>query len=276
MRRYLQAFILVAVLLLPSHAPATGKPPHGRALWVWDVPDGGLLRFARNHDINTLYVHVPPGSAGDAKLSRLARQARDAGVRLWAMAGHARWADDPRIVSRWAREVARAGIYDGLVLDIEPYTLDAWDNAARRPKLLNRYLKGLRRAERDAGGLPLLAAVPFWFDHDSQQHRGRSLLDQVLENTDGVVVLAYRDHADGRDGVLRLSDGEVARATELGKLAIVGVQTAFDELDKLTFFEEGRTAMEDALDEVTGALRKHAGFGGIAIHHYESLSRLRR
>ena len=280
MRPYLLAAMLCGALLAPAAAPATVAPATARidagqrALWVWSSPDSELLRFAGRHGIDTLYVHVPPGHASDRVFRRLARRAADAGIALWAMAGHPRWANETRTVVRWAREVVRSGLYEGLVVDIEPYVLDAW-KTDERAALLRRYLRRLRRAAQSSGGLPFLATVPFWYDHDRYRHRGRSLLDQVLEAVDGIVVLVYRDRATGSDGILTLAAGEVSRAADLGKQAVLGIQTAADELDKLTFFEEGGVAMETELDTVVTALRNAPGFGGIAIHHYNSLRRLR-
>jgi hypothetical protein len=98
-------------------------------------------------------------------------------------------------------------------------------------------------------------------------------LEHVAERVDGIVVMAYRDRADGSDGILRHTVGEIVAGAAADKPVMIGVQTAADELDKLTFYEEGAAAME--LDAVRQALTGAAGFGGIAVHHLDSHRRLR-
>ncbi len=127
----------------------------------------------------------------------------------------------------------------------------------------------------DAGGLPVWAAIPFWFDHDTYRLDGRSLLEQVIERVDGIVVMAYRDHAVGSDGILRHTVGELVAGAAAKRPVMIGVQTAADELDKLTFCEEGAAAMERELDALREALSGIPGFGGTAVHHFDSYRRLR-
>ena len=83
------------------------------------------------------------------------------------------------------------------------------------------------------------------------------------------------DRADGSDGILRHTVGEIVAGAAADKPVMIGVQTAADELDKLTFYEEGAAAMERELDAVRQALTGAAGFGGIAVHHLDSYRRLR-
>ena len=206
---------------------------------------------------------------------RLAQQLRGAGVRVWAMSGHAAWAERPARARAWAAGVARARTFDGAVLDIEPYLLPAWRERAGRRRLVRGYLKALAGARARLGGLQILTAVPFWFDHDAQRYRGEPLTAAVLERSDGVVVMAYRDHAFGSDGILALSEGELALARAAHKVAWIGVQTAADALDKLTFFEEGQRRLEQTLASVTVLLGARREFAGVSVHHFAAQRTLR-
>ena len=239
------------------------------------VPSPGLARFARAHDFSHLLINVPTAEAKAGVFASLATEAQRRNIGLLAVSGHPDWALDPAELLAWVRAVRRAQLYGGLLLDIEPYVLREWDSEPGRTQLMRGYLRALEGAVRGARGLPVWAAIPFWFDHDGYRFNGRSLLEHVLERVDGIVVMAYRDHADGSDGILRHTLNEVVAGAALGKRVVIGVQTDDDELDKLTFYEEGGGAMERELDAVVRALSGGPGFGGIAIHHFDSYRHLR-
>ena len=261
---------LLALVALAAAAPASQAPP--RAMWVWEEPEAGQLRFARQRGVGRLYLHVKPGAADDEAFRSFARQAQRRGVELWATGGAPEWSMDPGRVGRWAREVASSGVFAGIVVDIEPYTLDDWDEA--RGSLTESYLRGLARGRRAARGLPFLAAVPFWFDREASGNGVATLLEATLQRTDGIVVMAYRDHADGKDGILYHLVEELAAAEAMGKPVVVAVHTARSALDKITFFEEGDEALERELAKVTAALADHPAFAGVALHDYAAYRRL--
>lgn len=262
--------ILLLCTVMSATLPARSESADRRAaaLWVWGRQGPEVVDLARARGFDRLYLEVPPGEAAGAAVREIVSAAATAGIDVWAMNGRPSWAFERRSVSRWAREVRSAGGFAGAVLDIEPYTLPEWKHDATRSWLTRRYLQTLRRARSALGRPPLVAAIPFWFDHDAYRLQGMTLAEAVLRRTDGVVVMAYRDVAAGPDGIIQSAAGEVALATGLGKTAIVGVQTAADALDKLTFFEEGRRALQRETALVAQALGAQAGFGGLAVHHY--------
>lgn len=273
----LTALLCLAVAGPPGPTAATPDPPTPgaeRALWIWSAPEPGVVATALAHRIDDLFVHVAPGGADDGNLAALLRDAEGAGIRVWAMAGAPDWADRPGRAARWVAEVSRLPGIVGTVLDVEPHVLPEWQSATARKRLLRRYLRGVERAAR-RDPRPLLAAVPFWWDHADQRFRDGAIVEHVLDRVDGVVVMAYRDRALGADGIAELAAGEIAAAGARGKRALVGVQTAPDELDKLTFHEEGRATMERALHRVRRRLGGQPGFGGFAIHHLDALLELR-
>ena len=114
----------------------------------------------------------------------------------------------------------------------------------------------------------MLAAVPFWFDEIRVKRS--TLVEQVLTSTDGIVVMAYRDHAAGVDGIIDLSGTEASLAASMGRQFVIGVETGVVGLNKVTFAEEGEQVMEAELALVAAEFGATPGFGGFAIHHYSS------
>ncbi|MDH5502947.1 MAG: hypothetical protein OEY98_02850 [Acidimicrobiia bacterium] len=258
---------LVMALAVPAGASSSDQ-----ALWVWDGPVDGVIEFAVNRSVTDLYLSAPPGFSSDARYAPFIADARTQGLRVWAVAGDASWAKNSSAWVDWTTEVVGFGQFDGIVADVEPYLLADWSNDRRRSRLISSYLKNLKSATAAAGSTEMLVAVPFWWDLDEYRIKGKTLVEQTLATTDGVVVMAYRDHAEGVDGIVDLAGFEVALGSQMSKRVVVGVETGAASLDKVTFQEEGLAAMAAELTKVEAAFTGASGYGGVAIHHYASYS----
>lgn len=241
-----------------------------RAMWVWSAPTAETLSFASSQAVTDVYLHTPPGFSSDPAFAQYLSEAQARGIAVHAMAGDPAWAKRPDALVSWIEEVVAAGGYAGIVADIEPYLLPEWSHPKRRARLLGKYLDGLSEANAAAGATPLVAAVPFWWDLPEYSVSDVELVEDVLQRTDGIVVMAYRDSALGTDGIVDHASVEVGMASKHGKSAVVGVETGAATLDKVTFAEEGSAAMEAELTLVAQEFATQSGFGGVAIHHYGS------
>jgi len=249
-------------------------PSTVRAMWVWGEADEQLPIWAQQQGIDTLLFEIPTVRLRAASTRAVMRNADRLDIGVWALSGHPAWAADPRAARRWTRAVARIEGIAGIVLDVEPYLLDEWKT--NRRKTTKGYLRMLRAARKGAGDLPLMVAVPFWFDHDSYRTRAGTLAARVARRVDALVVMAYRDEVAGNDGIATLARGEIDIAGQTDKVALIALQTAADALDKLTFYEEGGRALDAAIAEIERTFEDHPGFGGIAVHHYRAYRDLRR
>ncbi len=270
MRRLLT---VVSLLLIGSTVPARAQSTTDRALWIWSPPSAVALDFASANGIDRVYQYVGTGTA--AGFGGFVAEAHARGLEVYALNGDASWAANPSVVEAWVEEIAASRLFDGVIVDIEPYVHPDWSNRKRRKKLLDNFVKGLDRGRAAAGRIPFVATVPFWFDSKKLRVKKRQLIDRVLDVVDGVNVLAYRDSAAGSDGIIAHAMAEVSQATSAGRTAVISVQTAADELNKLTFFEEGEAAMEAELAQVAAAFEGYRGFAGLAIHHHDSYISLR-
>lgn len=267
--------VVVISLVLGALGPVAGAVTEGdRAMWVWGAPEAAVVDFAVAKGVNTIYLHAPPGFSSDTAHASFLLDAHDEGLQVYAMAGDPVWAKKPAPMYRWVAEVVDHGGFDGVIVDVEPYLHSDWASSRSQSRLIDKYLRGLDRARALTGSLPFVAAVPFWFDDAAYDRNGEPLVGAVLDRVDGIVVMAYRDHADGADGIIEHASGEVALAASKGKSAVVGVETGQTGLDKTTFAEEGEGAMEAALVATAAALGASTGFGGVSIHHYGSWTTL--
>lgn len=186
-----------------------------------------------------------------------------------ALGGETRWAttqrqgmlDFVRATRRYQRSAEPENRLAGIHLDVEPYDLPAWKRDPDR--VAASLVASMRVATRAAGPIPVGADIPFWYD--------APLARDLIRATDSTTIMAYRD--SGPD-VVEVAADEVRMAGELGKTATVGVETDDVSPEQVTFFEEGRGALIEAISEIDSSFAGDPGYGGVAVHHLESLGRL--
>ncbi len=84
-------------------------------------------------------------------------------------------------------------------------------------------------------------------------------------------LMAYRDFAEGRDSITYHTEHEVEYANEIGAKAVIGVETQYLEpYEKVSFFEEGEAYMNKQLQIVDQIYFGQLGYGGQAVHKYQS------
>lgn len=270
--RRVTTFSLALMLIWSWAGPAGAFPDEvDLVLWVWERPTPAVIDVVLADGFDTVYLHVPPGSASNRDISRFVESAHQASVDVHALAGVPRWAQEPGALYAWLDEVVESGEFDGIVVDIEPYLLSDWKQLKRRARLVDDFLDVLEVARARAGILPIVVAVPFWWDHPRYQtNRDGLLIQEVLMRCDAIAVMAYRDQLRSDDGIVSLTADEIRLAGELGKQVIVTLQVAPEAISKLTFNEEGREGLVAAVSGLAESWRIGRGFGGVALHSYRS------
>lgn len=200
-------------------------------------------------------------------------------VTVYALLGEAEWAVDPDggSLCKKLEEVAAynasqkdANRVAGVMVDVEPYLLDAWEEeGAARDGLMENYLSGMRVAYSYAReqGLDFWVCIPTFYD---------TVCPDILEGLvssacDGVAVMNY----DRRDEYGRM-EAEVALAENWGKeirciyeLQEPG-QHGLEEIN--TYAGEGLEALWQSAEELERAF-DYSGLG-FAYHYYEPLKEL--
>lgn len=267
---------MVVALLASASARAAGPAVGADAVWDWywqgsEAP----AALASDEGLDSVYLYAEGGF--DAKVTAAIERLRAAGVAVEALAGEYAWAQ-PGNHAGLVEFVERARAFQAsaepsmrlaaIHLDIEPYALNLWHRD--RPRLMRSYLAALRAAHRAAGDLPVYADIPFWFDGARYGAR-RQILDAILRRVDGVTVMDYRD--SGPEAIAAARE-EVRAAAAAGKQAVIGLETGDVSPETVTFHEEGRAALTEAIAQIRGAYAGDPGFGGIAVHSAESLPSL--
>lgn len=260
-------------LTAPAAATASQSPQPAQALgadavWAWWWPGSGeLAATVGDYGFERVYLYCEGGF--DAKVKHAIAALRSRGIDVEALGGEPRWGTTQRkgllefvrSARRYQRSAPPAMRLAGIHLDVEPYDLPAWD---RDPGAVSRsLLASMRSARRAAGPLPLSADIPYWYD--------RPLARALIRATDATTIMAYRDSAPE---ILDAARDEVEIAGRLGRKATVGVETDDVSPASVTFFQEGTGALVEAVGLIESDLAGEPGFGGVAVHHLESLQRL--
>lgn len=299
----------VAAAELPE-APDHSTP---YAMWVWNVQHlatdaarDRLIAFCRAHDVASLYVSAYQFAPLQAQQYRaFLRQAHHEGIAVHALAGDPRWAMSRyhSLPMAWVQQVVAFNDegspeerFDGVHTDIEPYLLSrTWMehpaqllgglldlHAKMAGQLQEEYAHGSARASRRGGYRPLRlgADVPFWFDDDPTyriEWQGRVLppSHHLLDIADYLTVMAYRNYAEGTEGVIELSRRELEYAGRVGKYVMIGQETQADLFPTyLTYGGTSAAYLQSELAKIAAAFQASPGYGGIAIHHYDTYQAL--
>lgn len=258
---------------------------YGFGLFSWDdavMEDGEAERLDKcieRTGVTAMYQQFSADSlnSGDASsfVSRMHRQSVD----VYALVGEAEWAYEPdgsqllrslRRVARYNEKQRRSARIAGVMVDIEPYLLDEWDEGGKaRDSLMEDYLSCLQNAyaytsERD---LELWVCIPTFYEATN-----RKVLKELISNTcDGVAVMNY-NRADEYGQM----EKEVEYAKRYGKDIICIYELQEPGKHEL---EEIHTYAEAGLEELwksSQRLKSQFGYDRLtfAYHYYKPLQEL--
>jgi hypothetical protein len=236
------------------------------SLYVWSEPDDKLLPFCVEKKVTRLYLMF--SGKETPRLRAFVQAAHDAKIQVHAMhpGDMAEWLDpfparlDHRVILDWVDAALKTGLFDGIHLDIEPHSTEAWKT--QRLKLAAGYLDLLGQV-RARGTFTLSAAVPHNWDRDDLVIEGKTLIERVQDILDYVSVMAYRGKNVGKvlesiERACRYKPGRVELIQETDPKAV-------EEGVPLHVGTQGR------LDEIFRAAREKFGADlPLAVHHYQS------
>ena len=302
--------LLVVMVALGSVGLWNGRPVSADAqvqgLWIFSdeistpAARDTLVQRSAASGVTDLYLSIyrsALNSAGrrmyqDGDIADLIAKAHLNGLAVWAAYGNTDW---PAIgcsptawpLQRMAEVVAYNTAnpnaqFNGVILDVEP---PEPQSAANFQSLLTLY-----QCTRTflPSNLKLAVAIRFYWDTletsvafpvDGPVKR---VYQHIIDlNLDHIVVMGYRDFvgtancAEG-DGLICLDQDEIAYADTLSKpnLILVGLETSNCApgcgAEKVTFYEEGQSALDIEKLVVATHFGGHPSFGGFAVHRYNA------
>lgn len=302
----LLAVIASAAAQTPESRADGGHAP--RAVWIWEADAYAMLTapqvadealaFLQRKRIGTLYLYADAYQERHLLVQQperyrgLIRAAHARGIRVYALLGSWYLHTERYVLPRqqykavamlqrvldYNAAAAPDARFDGVNYDIEPHMLDAW-NETTRPRLLRGFLDmtaAMMEARRKSGQvLPVGPAMPFWWDGISLEWRGarKPVSEHVIDLTDYVALMDYRNFAEGRDSILSHAASEMAYADHVGKRVVIGLEFNPGEPAKLSFHGMDEAAFEAEAGKVEASYRGRPAFAGFVFHHYEGYRR---
>jgi hypothetical protein len=290
-----------------SGTPAvTTRVTRRRATWLWETSkllenpgaQAGALATLREAGVTDLFLQVPRHKGEldrtqvqfQAELRGFIRTLHAHAIRVHALDGYPEFSlrEEHQTVLSLVRNViaynsasAPEERFDGVHLDDEPYQLLGFEGPIRE-EILREYLelneKVAALVQRETPGLAFGVDIPFWWDEagDSVEFNGvrKSAAQQIIDLTDNVGIMAYRNFAGGMDGIVNHAQANVDHAGARGKQAFVAVETYRSPPITVTFVAAIREAQWQALPAKSSLLRlSHLrgyplrGFTD-GLHHY--------
>lgn len=265
-------------------AVVTTSRKNPKGTWIWDSriiekERDEILSFASDHDVTAIYLQMNRDIAPNVYADFI-RSAKERQIRVEALAGRPEWAlrtnQDPiKAFITWTLEynasVEAEERFDGLHFDIEPYLLAEWET---KPKMiLEEWVHNLRFIEQETrgSGLKIALDVPYWLHTVKVPNTEYSFSAWLLEKFDSLVIMDYRNHALGKNGIVENAHATLREASILNKQVIVAVETAkSSEGDRVSFYSKSVEFMEQELQTAHQELSRYAGYAGMAIHDYKS------
>ncbi|MGW8822287.1 hypothetical protein ACWGNU_09195 [Paenibacillus lautus] len=280
--RLLALCLAGGLLLLSSlslHPDAAEAKPSQKATWFWDTPQikdsaDDILSFAGSQGVNVLYLQMNRDVRPEYYRSFI-RQAGVQGIEVHVLGGAPNWALESERLRletfiQWTAEYQASAApnerFTGIHVDIEPHVLAEWKT--NQSSVVKQWQASVRYLVDEAHklNLPIGSDMTFWLHTYQLPDQSMSISRWMIKQFDQIVIMAYRDQADN---IYNLAATELKEADELGKEALIAVETkSSNEGAYITFFEEGTAYMEEQLSKVCTKAEKHPSFSGFAIHDY--------
>ena len=293
----------IFLLALSRDTVASGQEARtiNRAMWEWNSIEPilkeekrkELLDFCEKYKINELFMQLHytfSGGASDVKcdlsykdqVRSFLREAFKRNIKVHALDGaptlvlrsnHAKVLAQVQAILDFNAQGKPDERYYGIHLDNEPYLLVGY-NGPFKKDILVQYLEENKKCMDliRASGCNLVFGVdiPFWFlekDGGEDVEFGgadKPVGGHIIDITDNVGVMDYRNFAQGDDGIIAHGKDEVEYATKAGKKVYIGVETFKPEPERAIFiYGHPGYEFEKRLGSVGGGFAKeymHNGF----------------
>jgi len=242
---------------------------HGLFSWHDEVFDEEerevLFQLMTEQGLTELYQDIP-ATMSTARIKELADACEALGIRLYLLVGNSEWALDKK-ATKLRAEIQRAALIgcSGIMVDIEPGSLDEWKND--RDSVMESMTQGFLQAKAAAEkeGLEMIVCLSWYYDDYGYE----SELKQIVE--EGCDTLAIMNY--NREDEAGQIETEAKLCRKYGK-ALINIYELQEigkyDLEEIhTYREEGLPALWQSWEEL------HSIYSdqdiSAALHEYRAL-----
>jgi len=262
----------------------TPQAEQKRGTYIWHAsnlisePDQ-IIQFAKEKGLNMLYTRLDLRQPF-SEYQEFVEKAHAEGIEVHAMGGHPKWALEhlqPRImklvnyVKKYNGEATSAQKFDGIHIDVEPYTVSGWDrhNDEKLKEWMDNIKLFVKESKEDTNLEVSMDLAMWWDDRKTPGNPDLPFNKWVMKQMDHTSVMAFRDYAEGPGGILYMTKEEMEHANNLGKPVLLSLEMRPSLIDKITFAEEGKAKMREQIDVMENNLQDDPSYEGYMIHSYE-------
>ena len=255
-----------------------------KGTWIWDShiikqDQEKMISFAKMKGVTSIYLQVDR-DIDPAIYEGFIRKAKSEGIQVEALEGRPEWVykskqEDIRNFIAWVKTynfaVGPEGSFTGLHFDIEPYALSEWTK--HNKAILESWMDNMRLIEKETkgSGLKISMDVPYWLNTIHVPGKNYSMSAWMLEKFDCLVIMNYRNHALGNNGIVENAQVMLREASTLKKKIVVAVETVKStEGPRVSFYSISNKVMEKELQSAHNQLAHYASYAGFAIHDFKS------
>lgn len=272
-------------LLAGARQKTEALPSFGLFSWdeavIAEEERDALASCIKQCGVNMIYQEFSEESLASGEASGFVTRMKRQSVEVYALMGEAKWAYEPKAdtllksiksVSDYNKKIKREARIAGVIVDVEPYLLDEWDEGGdSRSELLECYLSCMRSAYQYASQnkLKFWVCIPNFYDVAGLEI---NVLEELISKyCDGIAIMNY----NRTDEYMQIAR-EVGYAREYGK-GVVCIyelqQPGRHELEEINTYAE---AGLDALWSSARRLEKQFGYDRLqfAYHYYKPLQNL--
>ncbi len=225
------------------------------------------------------------------KIENFIKIANENDIEVDALAGWKNWAEEgnlykPYAVVNFVKDFNEESSYKfrGFQYDVEPYLLERFQT--EQSDVLRNFTELIHKTEnffKDTD-IRFSVVIPDFYDKKDEvtekfYYNGLSeyviphlinILDERKGNS--VIVMSYRNFADGEDGSIEVSKNEMKtfkRKAKNTKL-IIAQETGDFPPPYITFHSKSRSHLYTEIEKIEAEFAKNRNYGGIAIHYINS------
>ncbi|MUG47844.1 copper amine oxidase N-terminal domain-containing protein [Paenibacillus woosongensis] len=266
---------------LVSIMSSVGNVPKGT--WIWDThfikqDQEKMISFAKMKGVTSIYLQVNR-DIDSMIYEEFIRKAKREGILVEALEGRPEWVyksgqEDIQKFIEWVKtynsSVGPEASFTGLHFDIEPYALDEWTKVNK--VILESWMDNLRLIEKETkgSGLQITMDVPYWLNTVHVPGTNYSMSAWLLEKFDCLVIMNYRNHALGDNGIVENAQDMLREASTLKKKIVIAVETVKSkEGPRVSFYSMSNEVMEKELQSAHNKLASYESYAGFAIHDFK-------
>jgi len=263
------AVIAIFVIKKDDDAPGQPQTPLAKPFGVWwwndELDEETYLTFAQNNGVNEVYYC---NSIFNDKTSNFIKVANQKGMKVYWLAGEYKWLDNSEnLISKVNEFVQYQNNFDydfeGVHLDIEPHQHPDFDS--KRNELITKLVAISNELKQTYSSVKFEYDIPFWLDDEiSYGGQTKQAFKFMIDYADRIFLMSYRDTAQK---IYDVSKDEIEYAKAVDKTLVLGVETKENEIDIVSFFEEGKSVMNEEIKTIQTMLPNNFG---ICVHHIKS------